>query len=128
MKIPLVYAKLSHNGTFFWVPKYSRLQVKLKRKVNKSGLIENNQQIFLLWITRTFITGESNVVFEFHFEILAKEKSSDFDSLIRYHRRIKWPCLRIVMTKSVLKSIGINRLIEPVTERKNQMSLFISTN
>ena len=116
------------NDSFFgFQNSYRRLQVELKRKVNNQE-IEKNQQIFLLWITRTFITGESNVVFEFHFEILAKEKSSDFDSLIRYHRRIKWPCLRIVMTKSVLKSIGINRLIEPVTERKNQMSLFISTN
>ena len=76
--------------------------------------------MFLLGITRTFITGKRNVVFEFGFEILAKEKSSDFNSLIRYHGRIKWPCFRIVMTKSVLKSIGINRLVEPVTEKKSK--------
>ena len=33
MKIPLVYAKLSHNGSFFWLPKYlQKIISKIEKK------------------------------------------------------------------------------------------------
>ena len=81
-----------------------------------------NQQTSLLWITWTFITSEGNVFFELLFEIVAKEKPSDFYSLITCYGWIKWPRFGIVMSKSIVETFRINRIIKPVTEKEKEIS------